>query len=70
MGKGKSILEAASKAATDFHKNPKKHEAAESKEHEAAEMEGQAEASDQLCPECHQKILKHIASKATQGMVK
>jgi hypothetical protein len=68
FGKGKNVLEAAAKASSDFHKDPKKHEAKESPSHELAEQEGLAEAEDQLCPECHAKIQKFLASKQQGGM--
>ena len=62
--KGKRILETVARAASDFKKNPAKHEAAEKPEHEAAEMEGAMEAGDELCPECHAKIMKHLSKRA------
>lgn len=63
FGKGKNLMEAAAKAATDYHKNPKKHEASESKGHEQAEVEGQMQMADndELCPDCHAKIQKHLS---------
>ncbi len=60
--KGKMLMEAIARAASE-KKNPKAHEAAESPAHEQAEMEGQAEMGDELCPDCHAKVMKHLASK-------